>query len=239
MLGTPYHITEIAQACGALDLFQGRWRPDPLKYVAYDSRRISFGGQTVFVALQTGHRDGHAFIQEAYDKGVRSFIVSKKIDLPDIDYVLVEDTLDALQCWAMRHRKRFSYPVIAITGSNGKTTVKEWLATLLEQQFQIVKSPGSYNSQMGVALSLLQLHPQADLAIIEAGVSQKGEMAQLATMIAPDIGILTHMGPAHEEGFASFEEKLAEKCLLFDGCEWVLMGDSTAVERIHEFSLQP
>lgn len=222
MLGTPYFANEIASACGAVDLFQGRWKPGPVRYIAYDSRKISFGGQTVFVALDHGHRDGHDFVQAAYDKGVRSFIVSKKIHLPGVDYVLVDDTLDAVQRWAMQHRQRFEYPVIGITGSNGKTTVKEWLATLLEQAFQIVKSPGSYNSQLGVALSLLQLHPEADLAIIEAGISQRGEMEQLAAMIAPDIGVLTHMGPAHEEGFHSFDEKLAEKKLLFESCETII-----------------
>ncbi|MFK7968780.1 MAG: alanine racemase [Bacteroidia bacterium] len=239
MLGVPYHISEVAQACGALDLYQGRWKPDPVRYIAYDSRRISFGAQTIFVALQNGHRDGHAFIQDAYDKGVRSFVVSSTIDLPDIDYVLVDDSLDALQRWAMTHRQRFNYPVLAITGSNGKTTVKEWLATVLELEFQIVKSPGSYNSQLGVALSLLQMHPEADLAIIEAGISQSGEMARLEAMIAPTFGILTHMGPAHEDGFDSFEEKLAEKMSLFERCEWVLGGNAaTAVETQDFASLQ-
>ena len=227
MLGIPYHISEIAHACGAIDLFQGRWKPAPVRYVAYDSRHISFGGQTVFVALRHGHRDGHDFIQDAWKKGVRTFIVSKKINIPGIDYVLVDDTLDSLQRWAMQHRQRFRYPVLAITGSNGKTTVKEWLASLLEQQFQIVKSPGSYNSQLGVALSLLQMYPEADLAIIEAGISRPGEMERLEAMIAPDTGMLTHMGPAHEDGFADFGEKLKEKCLLFEHCKSVLTSEKT------------
>ena len=222
MLGIPYRIQDIAAAAGALDLFQSRWQPDPVRYIAYDSRRISFGEQTVFIALSSKHRDGHDFVKAAYDKGVRSFIVSQKPDLEGIDYVLVDDTMDALQRWAMYHRQRFSYPVVAITGSNGKTTVKEWLATLLEQRFQIVKSPGSYNSQLGVALALLQMHPEADLAIIEAGISQMGEMERLEAMIQPDIGVLTHMGPAHAEGFPSFEAKVKEKWKLFQMTHFLL-----------------
>ncbi|MEL6594269.1 MAG: alanine racemase, partial [Bacteroidota bacterium] len=145
-------------------------------------------------------------------------------DLSDINYALVADTLDALQKWAWMHRNKFNYPVIAITGSNGKTIVKEWLATLLELQFQIVKSPMSYNSQLGVPLSLLKMHPQADLAIIEAGISEPDEMAILQAMIQPDIGILTHMGPAHDESFPSREDKLREKLQLFHEVKRLLLG---------------
>lgn len=224
MLGTPYHIQDIAQASLAKDLFQGRWEARPLKYVSFDTRNISHGVDTVFVALKTSNRDGYDFIEQAYARGVRNFITERKLPYPDVSYALVEDSLEALQTWAMFHRQQFSYPVIAITGSNGKTTVKEWLATLLEWQFQLVKSPMSYNSQLGVALSLLQMYPQADLAIIEAGISQVGEMEVLEQMIRPTHGVLTHMGPAHAEGFENFEQKLEEKLILFQEVEKLWMG---------------
>ncbi|MEL7530646.1 MAG: alanine racemase [Bacteroidota bacterium] len=225
MLGLPYHISEIAPLMQALDLFQGEFRPGTIRHLAFDTRNISHGAETIFLALKTDHRDGHDFIQKAYDKGVRNFIVDRKLALAGVNYILVPDTLDALQKWAYCHRQRFNYPVIAITGSNGKTIVKEWLATLLELQFQIVKSPMSYNSQLGVPLSLLKMHPQADLAIIEAGISEPGEMAVLQALIQPTIGILTHMGPAHDEGFPNREAKLKEKLQLFHEVENLLIGN--------------
>lgn len=224
MLGIPYTISDIAQASLAKDLFQGRLEAEAMHQIAFDTRHITQGYDTLFVALKTGHRDGHDFISAAYSKGVRNFIVDRPIDLPKINYALVDDTLEALQSWAMFHRQRFTYPVLAITGSNGKTTVKEWLATLLEAHFQLVKSPMSYNSQLGVAVSLLQLYPQADFAIIEAGISQRGEMEVLAHMIQPTYGLLTHMGSAHADGFLDEREKLQEKLLLFEGVERLWVG---------------
>ncbi|MEM6344324.1 MAG: alanine racemase [Bacteroidota bacterium] len=233
MLGLPYHLSEIAPLMQALDLFQGEFRPGTIRHLAFDTRNISHGAETVFLALKTDHRDGHDFVQEAYEKGVRNFIVDRKLELVDVNYILVPDTLDALQKWAFCHRQRFNYPVIAITGSNGKTIVKEWLATLLELNFQIVKSPMSYNSQLGVPLSLLKMHPLADLAIIEAGISEPGEMAVLQELIQPTLGILTHMGPAHDEGFPSREAKLKEKLQLFHEVQSLLMGNEQPwVEKI-------
>lgn len=225
MLGLPYHINEIATAAGALDLFQGQLRPSPLSYVSFDSRTISHGAETLFVALKTPNRDGHAFIADAYEKGVRNFLTEHPLNYKDCNYALCDNCLDTLQRWAMVHRQKFSYPVVGITGSNGKTIVKEWLATLLDMHVQVVKSPMSYNSQLGVALSLLRMHPQADIALIEAGISQKEEMASLWLMIQPDLGILTHMGSSHANGFASEQEKLQEKMQLFEGVEKVLVGD--------------
>ncbi|MEO0468832.1 MAG: bifunctional UDP-N-acetylmuramoyl-tripeptide:D-alanyl-D-alanine ligase/alanine racemase [Bacteroidota bacterium] len=224
MLGLPYTIQQIAQLCGAKDLFQGQFSPEPIRQVAFDSRNISHGHDCLFVALKTANRDGHDYVQAAWEKGVRNFLVEKKLSLPDSNYILAEESLLALQTWAMQHRRRFRYPVIAITGSNGKTIVKEWLATLLEMEQQIVKSPMSYNSQLGVALSLLQMHPAADLAIIEAGISLPGEMELLAEMIQPTLGIMTHFGPAHAEGFVSQATKLAEKMMLFEHADRVLLG---------------
>lgn len=224
MLGLPYHINEIATVAGALDLFQGLLDSPPIKYISFDSRTISHGSETLFVALKTPNRDGHEFISDAYEKGVRNFLTEQKLSYSDCNYAHCDDCLDTLQRWAYHHRQRFSYPVIGITGSNGKTVVKEWLATLLEMHMQVVKSPMSYNSQLGVALSLLRMHPQADIAIIEAGISQKDEMGRLWLMIQPDIGILTHMGSSHASGFSSESEKLGEKLQLFEGVDQVLVG---------------
>ena len=224
MLGIPYTIQHIAELSLAQDLFQGQLHPSPLKYVAFDSRVISHGAETLFVALETEHRDGHDFISDAYAKGVRNFLVHRSIHYPAINYVLAHNTLEALQLWACNHRKQFTYPVVSITGSNGKTTVKEWLATLLEWEFDLVKSPLSYNSQLGVPISVLQLRPQATCALIEAGLSQQGEMEILAEIIQPTLGILTHMGDAHEKGFPSFEAKLAEKCDLFESVSTLICG---------------
>ncbi|MEM8890804.1 MAG: Mur ligase family protein, partial [Bacteroidota bacterium] len=198
--------------------------PIALNYIAYDSRKISRGAETVFVALKTENRDGHEFIADAYQKGVRNFLVEKALPYKDVNYALCDDCLDTLQRWALAHRQKFSYPVIGITGSNGKTIVKEWVASLLEMRFQIVKSPMSYNSQLGVSLSLLQMHPQAELALIEAGISEPGEMGRLWLMIQPDLGILTHMGSSHAEGFPSEAAKLQEKLQLFEGVEKVFVG---------------
>ena len=216
MLGLPYNIQEIAQIISAKDLFQGQIRPQPVTRISFDSRTISHGASTLFLALSTPNRDGHDFIGQAIEKGVRNFLVDRPLPHKNINYAICNDPLESLQLWARHHRNRFPYPVIAITGSNGKTIVKEWLATILEIQYQIVKSPMSYNSQLGVPLALLQMHPLADLAIIEAGISQVGEMDRLRRTIQPTQGILTHIGPAHASGFSSEQEKLAEKIQLFD-----------------------
>lgn len=226
MLGTPYSLHQIAQCVYAQDLFQGIYENNPIHYIAYDTRTISHARETIFIALKTKNRDGHDFIRDAIEKGIKNFIVDRKIPFKDINYILVENTLDALQLWAMAHRQQFEYPVLAITGSNGKTTVKEWVATLLEVEFQIVKSPMSYNSQLGVPLSILQLHADADLAIIEAGISQKGEMEVLREIIQPSVGALTHMGEAHADGFSSEDEKLAEKLSLFEEVSVLLLESS-------------
>lgn len=224
MLGISYTIQQIAELVPAKDLFQAVPDRMPVQHISFDTRTISHGAETIFIALKTDHRDGHDFIPEAIEKGVKNFIVDREIPYQGINYVLVEDTLEALQIWAMRHRARFDYPVIGITGSNGKTIVKEWLTTLLEYHFQVIKSPMSYNSQVGVPFSVLQLSPTDEIAIIEAGISQLGEMERLATIIQPTLGILTHFGSAHADGFESEKQKLEEKCLLFEGVEEVLVG---------------
>ncbi|MEM6263650.1 MAG: bifunctional UDP-N-acetylmuramoyl-tripeptide:D-alanyl-D-alanine ligase/alanine racemase [Bacteroidota bacterium] len=240
MLGISYDIKQVANFVFPKDLFQGQFPLSAIKYVVFDTRNISHGRESIFVALGTSNRNGHDFVEVAYQKGVRNFILENPVRLPDINYLLVENSLETLQLWAKHHRQQFSYPVIGITGSNGKTIVKEWLATLLEGSFQLVKSPMSYNSQLGVAISLLSMRPGVDLAIIEAGISQPGEMELLAEMIQPDTGILTHMGAAHAEGFESFEQKLAEKCFLFEHVQslWCGNGQPTVLSYLNQQGLQ-
>lgn len=225
MLGLPYNIAEIAQIVYAKDLFQGLQLPQTLKYVAFDTRNITYGEETIFIALNSGNRDGHDFIEKAIEKGVRNFLVEKPLSQKGINYAIVENTLDALQMWARFHRLRFDYPIIGIAGSNGKTIVKEWLTTILESNFQIVKSPMSYNSQIGVPISILQMHPQANVGIFEAGISQPDEMAVLAEMILPNIGIFTHIGSAHAENFTSQTERINEKWKLFAQTDIIFIGD--------------
>jgi alanine racemase len=190
----------------------------PVEYLALDSRKIYSPATSLFFALKGPRRDGHLFIAEVYKKGVRNFVVSEFVDTaayPEADFVIVKDTLVALQQLAAYHRKQFAIPVIGITGSNGKTIVKEWLYQLLHTDYNIVRSPKSYNSQIGVPLSVWQMNEQHTLALFEAGISQPGEMEKLEKIIQPTIGVLTNIGEAHSEGFNSMEEKEAEKRILF------------------------
>lgn len=193
---------------------------DEIETLVYDSRRILQSASSLFFALKTEHNDGHKYLISAYKKGIRNFIVSEHpADPPDdINIIHVEDTLDALQQLASFHRNHFSFPVIGITGSNGKTIVKEWLNHLLEEDYKIVRSPKSFNSQIGVPLSVWQMNEQHTLGIFEAGISNPGEMEQLEKIIQPTIGVLTNIGEAHSEGFLDNTHKLAEKLLLFKNC---------------------
>lgn len=213
-----YTIEKIGQ------ILDGRWlqktRPEALvEHLTFDTRLISAPAGTLFFALVGERHDGHRYLQQAYDAGIRHFIVSKTPDspaFPEADILLVADTLTALQTLAARHREQFDMPVIGITGSNGKTIVKEWLYQLLHRKFNIVRSPKSYNSQIGVPLSVWQIRPEHMLGIFEAGISKMAEMERLERIIRPDIGIFTNLGPAHREGFPSDAAKLAEKMRLFD-----------------------
>ncbi|WP_407426046.1 bifunctional UDP-N-acetylmuramoyl-tripeptide:D-alanyl-D-alanine ligase/alanine racemase [Arcticibacter sp.] len=210
----PVHqIQQIIQAEGIT--------PSPntlIRTLAFDSRKLVDEAYTLFFAL-SGRRDGEAYIQEAYTKGLRNFVVSHQFNnagsFPDANFLLVGNPLRALQMLATEHRRHFHNPVMAITGSNGKTIVKEWLYQLLGHDKRIVRSPKSYNSQIGVPLSVWNIGEEHELAIIEAGISLKGEMDSLASIIQPTIGVLTNIGDAHNEGFASKEEKLNEKLKLF------------------------
>jgi Alr-MurF fusion protein len=187
-------------------------------FLVLDSRKIYSPATSLFFALKGARRDGHLFIAEVYKKGVRNFVVSDPQETaayPEADFILVKNTLEALQQLAAYHRKQFSIPVIGITGSNGKTIVKEWLYQLLHSDYNIVRSPKSYNSQIGVPLSVWQMNEQHTLAIFEAGISQPGEMEKLERIIQPAIGVLTNIGEAHSEGFISRKQKEEEKRILF------------------------
>ena len=210
------HIRDIGPALSILP--HGTVNDGIVRYLFTDSRQISFPAESLFIAVETPRRNGHQFVPQAYQKGVRAFLVSEKPvleDYPDAAFFIVKDTLGALQNLAKFHRNNFSIPIIGITGSNGKTIVKEWLSQLLSPEYLICRSPRSYNSQIGVPLSVWQLAPQHQLGIFEAGISAPGEMERLERMIAPTLGIFTSLGTAHDENFSSRQQKLDEKWVLF------------------------
>ncbi|PHR49952.1 MAG: alanine racemase [Fluviicola sp.] len=181
----------------------------------YDTRMITSNRAGVFFALQN-KRNGHIFCQRAYDKGVRCFVVSEEVELPnDTCIIKVEDTLCALQTIAKYHRNQFSYPVLAVTGSLGKTMIKEWLYFLIKDHYKVVRSPKSYNSQLGVAISLLEMTEKHDFAIIEADISHPDEMTKLEEMISPTLGVFTGVGKNYEDNFESKKQHNAEHLKLF------------------------
>ena len=189
-----------------------------ISFLLTDSRRVSFPVKSLFFALHSHRRSGHDFIPEVYQRGVRNFVTDHPIDTTlyaDANFLFVDDSLEALQQLAGYHRKQYSIPVIGITGSNGKTIVKEWLHQLLSPEYNIVRSPRSYNSQIGVPLSIWQIREENTLGIFEAGISLPDEMEKLEKLIRPEIGILTNIGDAHQEGFKDITHKLKEKLKLF------------------------
>ncbi len=196
-----------------------------IENLVIDSRSIADASHSLFIALKTNLRDGHSFIFNAYNKGVRNFIVCKSIDSNQLfgaNILLVDDTLHALQKITSSYRGLFNMPVIGITGSNGKTVVKEWLYQLLGSKYNIIRSPKSYNSQIGVPLSVWQLNKECNLGIFEAGISQTSEMQKLEPIIKPDIGIFTNIGEAHNEGFIDLKEKIVEKIQLFNNAKTLI-----------------
>lgn len=217
-----YTIRHIAEILGGT--FIECRGDDPIEHLLLDSRRLIFPDTSLFFSLKGPRRDGVVFLEELFKRGVRNFVVQQTDwpgeemagAFPEANIILVRDTLVALQQLAAWHRRQFSIPVIGITGSNGKTIVKEWLNQLLEDEFHIIRSPKSYNSQIGVPLSVWPLNESHELAIFEAGISRPGEMRKLEAILRPDIGIFTNIGEAHSEGFQSIREKATEKCILFD-----------------------
>jgi alanine racemase len=224
-----YSIKEITQIIAAEVNLQ---YDDTISILLTDSRRLSLPEETLFFALKTKTNDGHKFIAELYKLKVRNFVVSsipsELEQLHDANFLVVKDTLKALQALAIHHRKKFAIPVIGVTGSNGKTVVKEFLYQLLNKDFNIIRSPRSYNSQTGVPLSVWQINEKHTLGIFEAGISFPDEMENLQPIIAPTIGIITNIGEAHQENFLSPAQKSLEKLSLFVDSEVIIYdGDNT------------
>lgn len=200
-------------------------QPVSIENILLDSRKLNIAESSVFFAIKGDRRDGHLFINDLYKKGVRCFVISQSVNVseyPDANFISVKDTIVALQNLVAAHRAQFTIPVIGITGSNGKTIVKEWLFQLLEADYNIVRSPKSYNSQIGVPLSVWQLAPFHNLGIFEAGISQPDEMANLEKIIQPTIGVFTNIGSAHNEGFLDIRQKINEKLRLFMKSEVII-----------------
>lgn len=196
-------------------------------FLLTDSRSLCFPEETLFFALKTERHDGHAYIPELYRRGVRNFVVTGMPEgyadgYPEANFLKVTDARKALQRLAERHRDEFNVPVVGITGSNGKTVVKEWLYQLLSPYKYVTRSPRSYNSQTGVPLSVWLMNEQTEVGIFEAGISQPGEMQALRDIIQPTIAVLTNIGAAHQENFASKEEKCREKTVLFHDAETIV-----------------
>ena len=248
-----YSIDEIAQVIGAER--KGTVEAK-INWLLIDSRSLCFPEETLFFALRTEKNDGHKYIDELYRRGVRNFVVEEApllspqggMNHPDgntspweeegkglCNFLVVKSPLQALQNLAAYHRSKLNIPVIGITGSNGKTTVKEWLYQLLSPDFNVCRSPRSYNSQVGVPLSVWLINPHHDLAIIEAGISQPGEMAKLERIVKPTIGVMTNLGAAHQENFMSYGIKCAEKMQLFKGCKTlVLNSEDVSIQQCAE-----
>ena len=204
------------------------------QHLLTDSRTLSAPAESLFFAIKGERHDGHQYILSLYEKGVRHFVVSELTDefstLPEAQFRLVDKPVKVLQELAAWHRKQFNYPVIGITGSNAKTIVKEWLFQLLEADKSVVKSPKSYNSQLGVPLSVWAMESNHEMAIFEAGISTTAEMDKLQKIIDPDYGIFTNIGSAHSEGFANEQQKINEKLQLFKKVkQLVLCADHTAI----------
>ncbi len=215
-----YKIKDLAQIIEAN--IMGKSVGD-VEEIYIDSRTIYQPQNGIFFAFSEFQKEGNLFLQDAYKKGIR-FFVCQDVTEPAADavYLKVDSPLKALQKWAEFHRNRFVLPVIGITGSNGKTIVKEWLNQLLWKDFLIVRSPKSYNSQIGVPLSVLQIKPENNLGIFEAGVSQSGEMNKLEEILQPEIGVLTHIGSAHQENFTSKHQIILEKIQLFRNAKKII-----------------
>jgi UDP-N-acetylmuramyl pentapeptide synthase len=203
MPANSYKTEEISNIVNG-ELFQQDSAHAEIELLLTDSRTILDAESSLFFAIKGDRNDGHRFIEELVNRGVHNFVFSSLNDryktLP-ANFILVNDTLEALQSLCAYHRKKFLIPVIGITGSNGKTVVKEWLYQLLREDKNIVRSPKSYNSQIGVPLSVWQINSDHQLALVEAGISKPGEMEKLEKVIQPSVGIFTNIGQAHDENF--------------------------------------
>ena len=221
------------------------------QYLLNDSRQLSSPQRSIFFAIKGLHHDGHQFLEDLYRKGIREFVVERDALTPALMRELgrmkeakiwqVEDSILAMQEVAKQHREQYNFPVIAITGSNGKTVVKEWLSQLLSNRFKVVKSPKSYNSQIGVPLSIWQMNETHNVGIFEVGVSRPNEMANLEKVVQPQIGIFTNIGTAHNEFFDNNSQKIREKMLLFQHAKQLIYcADYVEIDKIvqYEFKIQ-
>ena len=227
-----YSIDDIVRMTGAE---RHGFCPAGISWLLTDSRSLCFPTETLFFAIVTRRGDGHNYIPDLYNRGVRNYVVSRLPDHMDdyqeSNFLLVRDTLSALQTLAAQHRATFDIPVIGVTGSNGKTMIKEWLYQLLEKDYVVTRSPKSYNSQIGVPLSVWLLNKQSELGIFEAGISRKDEMGKLWKIIKPTIGIISNIGLAHQENFQSLQEKCIEKLKLFRDCDVIIYnGDNEMIQ---------
>jgi alanine racemase len=201
-----------------------------IEHVLTDSRKHWYHPNTIFVALQGESHNGEAYIEDLYARGMRYFLCTQRPEnCPQATCIIVPNTRDALQKWAKFHRENLKLPILAITGSNGKTIVKEWAATLLSSKYSVVKSPRSFNSQVGVPLSVLLATENHSLGVFEAGISQPNEMQNLAKILQPQYGIFTNIGEAHQANFLNIEEKIHEKARVFNNCEWVLTKNDSKI----------
>ena len=226
-----FNLQHSIQACQGE--FIGNSTDFLVEHISIDSRSMQNGTNTLFFALKGQNHNAHHYIEELISKGVRYFVVEF---IPEncqgkANFILVKNTTKALQETAKYYRSLFQFPIIGITGSNGKTIVKEWLNFLLSPDYTTVRSPKSFNSQVGVPLSIFGINENHNLGIFEAGISQKNEMQALAEIIQPKIGVFTNLGSAHDEGFANWEEKIAEKSALFQSCEVVVLEKNEAIEK--------
>ena len=229
-----YTVEKVATLIGARRYGE---KEATIGWLLTDSRSLCFPEQTLFFALRTKRNDGHKYISELYRRGVRSFVVEQvpedyQTQYPDANFLKVPSPLAALQRLAERHRDEFDIPVVGITGSNGKTWVKEWLYQILSPSMKVTRSPKSYNSQIGVPLSVWLLNEQTKVALLEAGISEPGEMLALHDIIQPTIGVLTSLGSAHQENFRNMDEKCMEKLQLFRNTETMIYpSDDDTVSR--------
>ncbi len=207
----------------------------PVQNLVIDSRKAVVNKGSVFFAINGPRNDGHQYISDLYKLGIRQFVVEKTTEvtkLPEANLLIVESSILALQNIAKVHREKFRLPVIAITGSNGKTIIKEWLYQLLSPDYRVAKNPGSYNSQIGVPLSVWAIQPFHQLGIFEAGISVAGEMERLEKIIQPAIGIFSNIGTAHNEGFENIQQKIAEKLKLFSNVKTLIYcADHLEIDR--------
>lgn len=227
-----YSIEKVATLIGARRYGSA---PAEIDWLLTDSRSLAFAETTLFFALKTRVGDGHKYIHTLYNRGVRNFVVGEipagyETRYADANFLLTMSPLKALQRLAERHREAYDLPVIGVTGSNGKTMVKEWLYQLISPSRRVTRSPRSYNSQVGVPLSVCLLTPESEIGVFEAGISRPDEMPALRAMVQPTIGVMTNIGPAHQENFATIQEKCIEKLSLFKDADVVVYcADDTVV----------